>query len=332
VSQVPTSVHEKRAMIKDFISFFEYQGVPASLTDEHLIFGSHRVPLRNGIARFTPDRSYGTGNFSRLRERHPQLQLDSYNMTTDRHDTLLQRTNWPQSFFKDKTVLECGCGVGPDTEILLSLGAHVLAVDITNLDTATDNLGQSSNLCFVQTDIADLPLKHHSFDIVFCHRVLQHTPDPAYTLRHIVQFVKHDGAVFVHSYARTYFQMCTWKYALRPITTRMDSEKLYHFIESYAPKAYAITNKVAALPKGNMINHIFFPFFNHSNHDKLKQLSDAQLIEYGIHDTFDALSPRYDKPLSARSIKRIAQQLLSAPFEVIEQRTITLLRTIVKDA
>jgi hypothetical protein len=111
----------------------------------------------------------------------------------------------------------------------------------------------------------------------------------------------------------------------------MDSEKLYHLIERYAPSAYAITNKIATLPKGHMINHFLFPFHNHSNHDKLKKLSDDQLVEYGIHDTFDALSPRYDKPLSAKTINRIARQMLSVPFELIEQRTITLLRTIVKN-
>jgi len=265
-----------------------------------------------------------------LRDHHPKLQLDSYNLTTDRLDTILQRTNWPQLFFKDKTVLECGCGVGPDTEILLSMGARVLAVDLTNLDTAINNLGEHKDLCFVQADIGDLPLRKKSFDIVFCHRVLQHTPDPSHTLRHILQFVKPEGAVFVHSYARTFFQMCTWKYALRPITTRMDSAKLYNLIESYAPWAYEITNKIAKLPKGRMINHFLFPFRNHSNHDKLRTLSDDQLIEYGIHDTFDSLSPRYDKPLSAKSINSIAQQMLSTPFEVIEQKTITLLRTIVE--
>ena len=126
------------------------------------------------------------------------------------------------------------------------------------------------------------------------------------------------------------FQMCTWKYALRPITTRMDSEKLYHLIEAYAPSAYAITTRIASLPWGHMINHFLFPFRNHSNHDKLKKLSHDQLIEYGIHDTFDSLSPRYDKPLSGKTMERIARQMLSAPFEVIEQRTITLLRTIVE--
>ena len=146
-----------------------------------------------------------------------------------------------------------------------------------------------------------------------------------------MQFVKSEGAVFVHSYAKTFFQMCTWKYALRPITTRMDSAKLYNLIESCAPKAYAITNAIAQLPKGHMINHFLIPFRNHSNHDRLKILTEEQLIEYGIHDTFDSLSPRYDKPLSAKIIKKIAQEMLSAPFEIIEQRTVTLLRTIVEN-
>ena len=124
--------------------------------------------------------------------------------------------------------------------------------------------------------------------------------------------------------------MICWKNVLR-ITTQMDSEKLYHLIEAYAPSAYAITNKIAMLPKGHMINHFLFPFRNHSNHDKLRTLSDDQLIEYGIHDTFDSLSPRYDKPLSGKTMERIARPLLRVPFEVIEQRTITLLRTIVEN-
>ena len=325
-------MHGGRGMMEQFVGFFEYRGIPASLDDDHLLFGSHRVPLKNGIARFTPDRSYGTGNFSRLRDCHPKLQLDSYNLTTDRHDTLLARTNWPKPFFRNRTVLECGCGVGPDTEILLSLGARVLAVDLTNLDTARSNLGLNSNLCLVQADITDLPLRQQSFDIVFCHRVLQHTPDPRRTLRHMLRFVKPGGAVFVHSYAKTFFQMCTWKYVLRPISTRMDSEKLYDLIAAYAPRAYAITSRIAQLPKGHLINHFLFPFRNHRHHDKLKKLSQAQLIEYGIHDTFDSLSPRYDKPLGAKTMQAIAQEMLSAPFEVVEQRTITLLRTMVASA
>ncbi len=318
-------------MMEHFVECFEYRGLPAVMETDALAFGEHRVLVRNGIPRFTPDGSYASGNFSRLRKHHPKLQLDSYNGTADRYDTILERTNWPPSYFRGKTVLECGCGVGPDTEVLLSLGARVIAVDLSGLDIARDNLGLCENLCMVQADITDLPLKKMAFDIVFCHRVLQHTPDPAYTLRHILQFVKHDGAVFVHSYARTFYQYFTWKYLIRPITTRMNAKVLYTIITNYAPAAFALTSAIARLPKGHIVNHFLIPFRNHRDHPRLKKLSSEQLIEYGIHDTFDSLSPRYDRPLSAKVMKDTAGKLLHMPFEVVEMPTITVLRTIIQN-
>jgi 2-polyprenyl-3-methyl-5-hydroxy-6-metoxy-1,4-benzoquinol methylase len=204
----------------------------------------------------------------------------------------------------------------------------VVAVDLTGLDTALANLGACDNLCLAQSDITDLPVRKKSFDIVFCHRVLQHTPKPAHTLRHILQYVKHDGAVFIHTYAKTWYQLMTWKYLLRPITSRMSTQRLYKLIAQYAPSAYALTTAISCLPKGHLINHFLIPFYNHHHHPRLKNLSDTMLIEYAIHDTFDALSPRYDRPISAKTIKGIAREMLSVPFEIIEQPSITLLRTV----
>jgi hypothetical protein len=69
------------------------------------------------------------------------------------------------------------------------------------------NVGDHPNCRVVQASIDDLPFKEPAFDIVWCHRVLQHTPSPARTLAHILGFARDDGAVFVHSYARTFHQM-----------------------------------------------------------------------------------------------------------------------------
>ena len=89
------------------------------------------------------------------------MQFDSKNNTTDRLNTILQRTNWNKEFFKDKLILECGCGAGPDTEILLSLGAKVVAVDIAGLDIARKNLGNHENLLLLQADITNLPFRRN---------------------------------------------------------------------------------------------------------------------------------------------------------------------------
>src|SRR5688572_19989096 len=160
-----------------FLKFFEMEGEQFRLESDFLVSKTFTIPITNGIPRFTPDLSYSSGNFSLLREKHATLQLDSVNGTTDRLKTVLSRTNWPPEFFKGKTVLECGCGAGPDTEVLVGLGAKVLAVDIAGLDIAKENVPHP-HVQFVQADIANLPLKRSAFDIVFCHRVLQHTPKP----------------------------------------------------------------------------------------------------------------------------------------------------------
>lgn len=284
---------------------------------------------RDGIPRFTPDESYSE-NFQLLRQHHGELQLDSRNKTSDRKETLLKRTNWPESFFADKIVLECGCGAGPDTEILLSLGCKVVAVDLTGCDAAQRNVAHNPNVQFVQADIADLPLKPKSFDIVFCHRVLQHTPSPVDTLSHILTFAKPDGAVFVHSYARNFYQLMRWKYVLRPMTRRLSNSSLYGVIRKLSRPLFAATNVLNKTKLGRVLGHFFVPFLNYRYHPTYRKMSDEQMIEYAVHDTFDALSARYDRPISTKNMEKVAQVALAGRFEIATTRGTTLLRSKVK--
>ena len=203
-------------------------------------------------------------------------------------------------------------------------------MDLAGVDVARENLGDRWDLCLAQADIMDLPLRPRSFDIVFCHRVLQHTPDPAKTLRHILSFVKDQGAVFVHSYARTIVQMCRWKYALRPITKRMNPESLYRIIEGYSKLAFRLTNLTARVPGGIYFNYFAVPFANKRHKPKFANLSDDEITAYGVHDTFDALSPRYDNPLSPATFDRTAEEMLRRSYEIERGRTVTLLRTLVE--
>lgn len=312
-----------------FLDCFELQGVPVRSCPGWLQFGEQRIPVRNAIPRFTPDSGYAD-NFALLRSRYATLQLDSVNGTTDRRDTLLRRTAWPADFFRNKLVLECGCGAGPDTEVLLSLGATVLSVDLAGLDAARHNTGRSSSAQFVQASIADLPLRKGSFDIVFCHRVLQHTPAPRQTLAHILQFVKPGGAVFVHSYSNSWYQRLRWKYALLPITNKMAPETLYRVIRGYAKPAFRLTNVTGRSRIGRRLNWMFVPFLNYRHAAKFAGMSDEAILEYAIHDTFDALSPKYDRPLSVATMRSIASRFLQTPFEVVDDSTVTLLRSIVR--
>jgi len=313
----------------NFLSFFEIDGQEPVIKNNFFYFSQNKFPVINGIPRFTSDASYVANNFGKLREKHATLQLDSKNETSDRRKTILGRTKWPSHFFKNKAILECGCGAGPDTEILLSLGARVIAVDMAGVDIAKKNIGINDNVQFIQASILDLPLKMKSFDIVFCHRVLQHTPNPAETLSYLLKFVKENGAVFIHSYSPGLKKINPWKYALRPITTRMSPEILYKLIKLYAKPAYRVTNLLNRKKFGRTFVKKFIPFRNHKLHPYLSEKNDDFLIEYGIHDTFDSLSPMFDNPIEPDTMEQIAKNNLKQPYEIIKTPTITLLRTII---
>lgn len=317
-------------MLKNFLTTLDDPNANLSKDGTTLSFKGKKIPVINGVPRFSPDESYSDGNFAKLREEHAVLQFDSKNGTTDRDQTISNRTGWPKEFWKGKTVLECGCGAGPDTEILRNWGATVIAVDIAGSDIAKQNLNDDENIQIVQGSILDLPFKKHSFDIVFCHRVLQHTPNPHETLDHILQFVKPDGAVFVHSYARTWIQMFRWKYALLPFTRKVESEKLYNFVKGYAPTAMKVTGFFRKIPGGRAVNHFFIPFLNYRHAKQFESLTDERVMEIGVHDTFDALSPPYDHPISAKDMRKIAEKHLTQSFEIEERHMVTLLRTTIK--
>ncbi|TWT52689.1 Ubiquinone biosynthesis O-methyltransferase [Rubripirellula amarantea] len=296
--------------------------------------GNRTVPIIGGIPRFVADESYSRGNFSKLRDEFPKLQLDNVAGGKLRMDTILDRTRWDPSVFQDKLVLECGCGAGPDTQILRHLGSRVIAADLAGVDTARANLAGDEGAAFLQASIVDLPFKKASFDIVFCHRVLQHTPNPDETLQHILQFVKPDGLVFVHSYARTIQQMMHWKYVLRPITTRMDPDRLLKCLRWTTPPLLGLSTALRKAPPEQYLGKLLMllsqniiPVYNRRFARGYGHMDSETLKEHAIHDTFDALSPKHDHPMSAKRMREIASTCLNQPFEIEERGGITLLRS-----
>ena len=88
-----------------------------------------------------------------------------------------------------------------------------------------------------------------------------------------------------------------------------------------------MTSIIFKLPLGKYINYFFVPFRNYRPNPEFAGKSDDFILEYGVHDTFDALSPMYDIPLGVRDMNRIADANLDRPFEIEKWPTITMLRT-----
>src|SRR5437016_4027992 len=91
----------------------------------------HVIPRRDGIPRFVPKSTYAA-DFGRQWNAYRLTQLDSHTGTSISRDRLrraLGEALWRG--LKGARVLECGCGAGRFTEVLLAQGAHVISVDLS---------------------------------------------------------------------------------------------------------------------------------------------------------------------------------------------------------
>ena len=99
-------------------------------------------------------------------------------------------------FFKDKIVLEGGCGKGRHTKLAAEWGAkEVVGSDLGDgVESAFALTRDLPNAHIVQCDIFKLPLKK-AFDYAFSVGVLHHTPDPEKAFISLASKVKSGGHI-----------------------------------------------------------------------------------------------------------------------------------------
>lgn len=103
--------------------------------------------------------------------------------------------------FKDKEVLECGCGGGQHTYFLAPYAKRIVAVDLNTADIARERNRGSANLTFLAADISDMNLGQ-KFDIVFSIGVVHHTDNPDKTVENLKKHVKKGGRFILWVYSR----------------------------------------------------------------------------------------------------------------------------------
>ncbi len=101
-----------------------------------------------------------------------------------------------EDFFKDKIVLEGGCGKGRHTTLAASWGAReVVGIDLSAaVETAFAATRNLPNAHIVQADIYKLPFKR-AFNYAFSVGVLHHTPDPKKAFLSLASKLKKGGAI-----------------------------------------------------------------------------------------------------------------------------------------
>jgi len=96
----------------------------------------------------------------------------------------------------------------------------------------------------------------------------------------------------------------TSKYFYRLLTSRMPKHLLFWIVQWYIPKWLPIDNQIRRIPKiGNRLT-LVVPCWNYS---KLP-LSPQQVVEWGILDTYDALSATDDQPQTFHQVSSWFQE------------------------
>ena len=260
-----------------------------------------RYPVLRSVPRFVPPENYAR-NFGFQWNRFRQCQLDSHLGQPISRERLLRQSGWHPEDLQGKAVLDIGCGAGRFAEVALALGARVVAVDYSDaVDACWENFGPHPHLEVMQADMRALPLRAGQFDYVYCLGVLQHTPDVRRSFLSLPPMLRPGGRFAVDIYPRTGLEWLWPKYWIRPLTKRVDQQRLLKIVEAVAPALLAVSDLLGRVPVVGRRLRYLVPVANYRG---VQPLTDDQLLEIGILDTFDMLAPAHDHPQTARTLTR----------------------------
>ena len=261
----------------------------------------YRYIIQNGIPRFVPQSNYAD-NFGMQWNHFRKTQLDSHSGVPISSERFWQATGWQPEEMKDQWVLDAGCGAGRFAEVALMAGANVVALDYSSaVDACYANLKHFPTLHVVQGDIYALPFVPESFPFVYSLGVLQHTPNVEKAFAALPPMVRREGHLCTDFYWKRFKTMMHAKYLFRPFTKRMAKPVLFEWLKRWVPSLLALSQTIGRLPLFGRALKRIIPVADYTGRFPL---SDQQIKEWALLDTFDMLSPEYDNPQSIKTIKK----------------------------
>lgn len=257
--------------------------------------------IERAIPRFVPANNYAI-NFGIQWNLFRQTQLDSFSGHTISRDRFYGYTGWISDELKGKWILDVGCGAGRFTEIALAAGAHVVALDYSSaVEACWANHKNKPLANVVQGNIYQLPFAPESFDYVYCLGVLQHTPDVRKSFHSLPEMLCPGGKLAVDLYPLGWQNLFMAKHWLRPLTTRMDTNRLFERVKVWAPRLLPISRFLSKIPIVGRKMRWAIPV---ANYEGVYPLNDKQLEEWAILDTFDWLAPTHDHPQTLSTLNK----------------------------
>lgn len=261
-----------------------------------------RFPIEGGIARFVPRSSYATA-FGAQWKRYRRTQLDSFTgfpLSQERARAVLGEAVWSRLPALD--VLECGCGAGRFTEVLLAAGARVTSIDLSDaVEANAEGFPPGARHRIAQADIRRLPFAPRSFDVVFCLGVVQHTPSPEETIASLYEHVAPGGILAIDHYSHSLSWYTKSALPLRYWFRRLPPERGLPAVERLVDGLLPLHRAVARWGWAQAILSRFSPVLCY--YRKFPQFSEALHREWALLDTHDSLTCWYRHSRSRRAIE-----------------------------
>jgi SAM-dependent methyltransferase len=116
--------------------------------------------------------------------------------------------------WKDRTVLEIGCGIGTDTVSFARAGARVTAVELSekSADLArrrVEVFGLSDRVSIQVGNAEELPtlVPQQAFDLVYSFGVIHHSPHPRRIIEHVMRYMGPASELRLMVYARVSYKL-----------------------------------------------------------------------------------------------------------------------------
>ena len=260
--------------------------------------------IEGGIPRFVIAEQDYCKNFGFQWEKWRTLQIDRLSGHSISEERFISDSRWSPNWFKDKLILDAGCGAGRFTDVAAKLGAQVIAVDISSAIDACKKttdiyLSKSrSNVHCIQASLFDLPLRDGIFDGIYCMGVIQHTPDPAKLMSGLPKFLKLGGKLVYNFYEEgVWRRFQVIKYGLRIITRHLSIASTLSLSRILVYLLFPLTKWLASIPRVNLLNHIIpIAAIHHP------QLTIEQQRDWTLLDTFDWYGAKYEKRQRHRNV------------------------------
>jgi SAM-dependent methyltransferase len=279
----------------------------SALTCEH----GHAFPIINGIPRFVQAGSYAAG-FGPQWVKYRETQLDSFtgvSLSSDRARRCIGEPQW--NSLDGAHVLECGCGAGRFTEVLLAQGAMVTSIDMTEAVEANQtNFPQNDRHRIAQADILKLPFVGGGFDVVFCLGVLQHTPAPEQTMAALFEQVRPEGLLAIDHYTYRLSYFLSTQPLVRAVLRRLPPETGLKVTDKMVSSLWPVHSRLRRYRK--LLNRVS-PVYTYF--DQFPELSDAHQRAWAFLDTHDALTDHYKWFRTRGQIERALSNLGTAEVE-----------------